>query len=166
VPASLVVDRSQPEDLLEAVSMWRASKRFAFPYVAVIQQYTFENDLAYFRDSLSAKCEIWLARREQRIVGMLALDGTLIDQLFVAVEAQRTGVGSALVRKAMERSPEHLVLFTFRRNLPARAFYEKHGFTIVRFGVSAPPENEPDVQYAWTRERDRTTSGQGSGLTE
>lgn len=156
---ALQLDRYQPENLRETVSMWRASKRSAFPYVAVIQQYTLEDDIAYFRDSLAAKCELWLARRDGQLVGMLALDGRLIDQLFVAVEAQRTGVGTALVRKAMERSPEGLVLFTFQKNLPARALYEKHGFTIVRFGVSAPPENEPDLEYCWSPQRDLSAHG-------
>jgi len=151
---TLQLDRYEPENLMETVSMWRASKRSAFPYVAVMQQYTLESDVEYFRDSLAAKCEVWLARRDGRIVGMLALDGRFIDQLFVAVEAQRTGVGTALVRKGMERSPEGLALFTFRKNLPARTFYEKHGFAIVRFGVSPPPENEPDVEYCWSPHRD------------
>ncbi|HBZ70986.1 MAG TPA: hypothetical protein DEP35_15145 [Deltaproteobacteria bacterium] len=149
------IERYRPEALVETVSMWRASKRSAFPYVAVIQQYTLEDDLGYFRDSVVAKCEVWLARREGRVVGMLALNGGLIDQLFVAVEAQGTGVGTALLRKAIDRSPEGLVLFTFRKNRPARAFYEKYGFRIVRFGVSAPPEREPDVEYRWTPKRDR-----------
>lgn len=159
---TLQLDRYQPEDLMETVSMWRASKRSAFPYVAVMQQYTLESDIEYFRNSLAARCEVWLARRDGRIVGMLALDGRLIDQLFVAVEAQRTGVGTALVCKAMERSPAGLALFTFRKNLPARAFYDKHGFTIVRFGVSAPPENEPDVEYCWSPHRDPSRAAEGS----
>jgi GNAT superfamily N-acetyltransferase len=144
------LERYQPENLLETVTMWRASKRSAFPYVAAIQQYTLESDIGYFRDSVATRCEVWLARRERGLVGMLALAGHLIEQLFVAVEAQRTGVGTALLQKAMQRSPEGLALFTFRKNLPARTFYEKRGFEIVRFGVSAPPENEPDIEYRWS----------------
>jgi ribosomal protein S18 acetylase RimI-like enzyme len=151
---TLILDRYRSEDLSETVSMWRQSKRSAFPYVAAIQQYTLENDLAYFQNTLVAKCEIWLAWRKARVVGMLALEGRLIDQLFVAVEAQRAGIGTVLVRKAMERSPEGLALFTFRKNFPARAFYEKQGFRVVRFGVSAAPENEPDVEYCWSPRRD------------
>jgi hypothetical protein len=29
---------------------------------------------------------------------------------------------------------------------PARAFYAKHGFAEVAFGVSPAPESEPDVE--------------------
>ncbi len=163
---TLEIERYRPENLVETVSMWRASKRSAFPYVAVMHQYTIEEDLGYFRDSVAAECEVWLARREGRVVGMLALHGGLIDQLFVAVEAQRTGVGTALLRKAVDRSPDGLSLFTFRKNRTARAFYEKYGFKIVRFGVSAPPEREPDVEYCWTPQRDREAGPDGSLLKE
>jgi hypothetical protein len=31
----------------------------------------------------------------------------------------------------------------------ARSFYEKHGFFPVRFGISPPPESEPDVLSRW-----------------
>jgi hypothetical protein len=31
----------------------------------------------------------------------------------------------------------------------ARSFYERRGFRAVQFGVSPPPESEPDVRYAW-----------------
>jgi GNAT superfamily N-acetyltransferase len=129
--------------------MWRASKRAAFPYVEVQQRYTLENDAGYFRDVLAPECDIWLAEAGGRIVGLIALRDHLIDQLFVAVDAQRQGVGGALLEKARERSPDHLRAYTFQKNAPARAFFEKHGFEIVRAGLSPPPENEPDLEYAW-----------------
>ena len=65
---------------------------------------------------------------------------------------QRCGVGTALLRKAAELSPDGLRLFTFQRNERARSFYEKHGFRVVKFGTSPPPENEPDVEYRWEPE--------------
>jgi putative acetyltransferase len=129
--------------------MWRASKRAAFPYVEVQQRYTLENDTGYFRDVLAQECDIWLAEDGGRIVGMIALRDHLIDQLFVGIDAQRQGVGAALLDKARERSPDHLRAYTFQKNAPARAFFEKHGFEIVRAGLSPPPENEPDLEYAW-----------------
>jgi len=40
-------------------------------------------------------------------------------------------------------------LYTVQINTNGRAFYEKNGFVAVRFGVSAAPESEPDVEYHW-----------------
>lgn len=139
----------RPSDLTEAVSTWRASKRAAFPYVEVIQLYTLENDTDYFRDVIAAECEVWLAVDGDQIAGLLALRDNLIDQLFVRPGTQRQGIGSALLAKARERFPDGLRAYTFQKNSPARAFFEKHGFEIVRTGLSPPPENEPDLEYVW-----------------
>ncbi len=139
----------QSRDLEPTVAMWRASKRAAFPYVEVQQRYTIRNDTDYFRDVIAEECEVWLATGAGQILGLLALRDDLIDQLFVAVDAQRQGVGSALLAKARERSPDQLRAYTFQKNGPARAFFEQHGFELVRSGISPPPENEPDFEYLW-----------------
>ena len=138
-----------PVDLTEVVSMWRESKRAAFPYVEVQQLYTLENDTDYFRDVIAPECEVWLAVDGDQIAGLLALRGNLIDQLFVRLDTQRQGIGSVLLAMAKERFPEGLRAYTFQKNGPARTFFEKHGFEIVRAGLSPPPENEPDLEYVW-----------------
>ena len=145
----LIVRPYQPSDLNEVVAMWRASKRAAFPYVEVQQLYTLENDTDYFRDVIAPECEVWLADDGDQIAGLLALRGNLIDQLFVRLGDQRQGVGSVLLAKARERFPDSLRAYTFQKNSPARAFFEKHGFEIVRAGLSPPPENEPDLEFVW-----------------
>lgn len=142
----------QSADLEPTVAMWRASKRAAFPYVAVQQLYTLQNDTDYFRDVIAQECDVWLAADQDQILGLLALRDDLIDQLFVAVDQQRRGVGGALLEKARALSPDQLRAYTFQKNEPARAFYEKHGFTIVRSGISPPPENEPDLEFMWRPE--------------
>jgi ribosomal protein S18 acetylase RimI-like enzyme len=82
-------------------------------------------------------------------VGFLAVQASYVDRLYVLPSIQRMGVGSALIKHAMELSPTGLELHTHQRNLAARSFYEKHGFVAVRFGVSPSPEREPDVEYHW-----------------
>ncbi|MEO8606074.1 MAG: GNAT family acetyltransferase [bacterium] len=136
-------------DLEPALDMWRRSKRAAFPYVALMQAHTLDDDRSFFRDHLAARCLIELAEIEGRIVGLLAQCGAVIDQLFVDVDWQRRGVGALLLDAAKQRAPGGLRLSTFQRNAGARAFYERHGFIAVRFGVSPAPENEPDVEYRW-----------------
>jgi ribosomal protein S18 acetylase RimI-like enzyme len=89
----------------------------------------------------------------KRLLGLLALADGEIDQLHVAPEFQDQGVGSALLAKARDLSPERLGLFTHQRNERARRFYEKRGFVAVRFGMSPAPENEPDIRYEWRHEQ-------------
>ena len=136
-------------DLAEVVSLWRASKRKAFPYVEVQQSYSLEDDTAHFRDVIAKDCEVWLAESGDQILGLMALEGDLIDQLFVKIDAQGQGIGTALLIKARELSPSGLRAYTFQKNTAARTFFEKYDFHVVRAGASPPPENEPDLEYTW-----------------
>ncbi|MDX1416280.1 MAG: GNAT family N-acetyltransferase [Candidatus Promineifilaceae bacterium] len=143
----MIIRPYQDSDRAQVVSIWRASKRKAFPYVEVQQQYTHAQDDHYFRSVIARNCEVWLAEDDGQIVGMMALEGDLIDQLFVAPSAQGQGAGTALLNKAAELSPERLRAYTFQKNHAARQFFEKHGFLIVGASLSPPPENEPDLEY-------------------
>lgn len=152
---NLLVREYRPEDLAKVVSMWHASKRAAYPYIEVRQRYSIEDDRGYFQNVLVKECDIWIAEIDNKLVGMMAIKGKLIDQLFVNIDYQGQVVGTNLLEKAKELSPDHLQAFTFQKNTKARSFFEKHGFHAVRFFVSPPPENEPDIEYAWKPDEDR-----------
>jgi ribosomal protein S18 acetylase RimI-like enzyme len=49
----------------------------------------------------------------------------------------------------MQLSPNGLELHTHQENESACAFYEKHGFAAVKYGISPAPESVPDVEYHW-----------------
>lgn len=136
-------------DLPELVRMWHESKRRAFPYVAVQQAYTLEDDRGFFEGSVIERCQIWVAESGGEIIGFLALEEDLIDLMFVKPGWQRQGVATALLALAKEKSPDGLRAYSFQKNAAARSFFEKHGFEIVRAGLSPPPENEPDFEYVW-----------------
>jgi ribosomal protein S18 acetylase RimI-like enzyme len=131
------------------VARWHETNRVSYRYVEEHQRHTLEEARAFFRHRLLSSCAVWVAEESGNLVGVLALEAPWIRQLAVFPEHQRRGVGTALLRKARESSPDELRLFTFQRNNKARAFYGKHGFTIVAFGISPAPELEPDVEYRW-----------------
>jgi ribosomal protein S18 acetylase RimI-like enzyme len=131
------------------VELWHVTKKVAYPYLSLEQERTLEDDFEFFRQNLLPRCDIWVAELEGLVVGFLAVQASYVDRLYVLPSIQRMGVGSALIKHAMELSPTGLELHTHQRNLAARSFYEKHGFVAVRFGVSPSPEREPDVEYHW-----------------
>ena len=61
------------------------------------------------------------------------------------------GALAALVEIAFAKTlhPDGLELHTHQENHAARQLYERHGFRAVKFGLSPPPENAPDVEYHW-----------------
>lgn len=85
-----------------------------------------------------------------RMVGISAPDGDKLEQIHVLPGEQGKGVGSRLLAKATKVSPAGLCLWTFQRTTPARAFYERCGFTAFEFGdCSGDEEGKPDVLSRW-----------------
>jgi GNAT superfamily N-acetyltransferase len=80
---------------------------------------------------------------------MMVIDGEWLEQLYVAPEHSRQGYGARLVRLAQSERSE-LTLWTFEANLPARAFYEKHGFRPTGDPSSDNEEHAPAICYRWT----------------
>ena len=77
------------------------------------------------------------------------MNGSYIDRMYVDPSEWRTGWGTRLVEFAKNLFPDGLELHTHQQNAVARAFYERHGFTAVKFSMSPPPECAPDVEYHW-----------------
>ena len=131
------------------MELWNETKRDAYPYLPAEQTRTIEEDTAFFAGHIEPRCEIWIAAEGDTVLGFLALAGSYLDRLYIHPSHQRAGVGTALLEKAFELSPTGLELHTHQKNVSACAFYEKHGFQAVKYGVSPPPESEPDVEYHW-----------------
>ena len=134
-----------------AVKMWRASKQEAIGQEDV---HSFSEHLAFLQSKLIKENKVYLAidRGLESIVGILAISGNQLNQLYIHIDYQRMGVGSRLLNLAKELSPGKLELYTFEINKKARAFYEKHGFYIIGRG-SENEENLPDIQYEWVENK-------------
>jgi GNAT superfamily N-acetyltransferase len=131
------------------VRLWNETKRDTYDFLPIERDRAVDEDHCFFCERIEPRCALWVAGRSDAIAGFLALAGSYVDRLYVRPAEQRGGIGAALLARARESSPTGLELHTHQRNEKARAFYEKHGFVAVRFGVSPPPECEPDVEYWW-----------------
>ncbi len=145
----LVIRLAEPPELEAATEVWVRSRWDAEPALEERMGYTREQNHEHFANVVARENAVWLALRAGRIVGLMAYRDGLVDQLFVEPRDQRTGVGLALLERAKALSPKGLKLYTHQSNVRARAFYESQGFEAIAFGISPPPENEPDVTYAW-----------------
>ena len=138
-----------PGELEAVVGLWCRSRARAQPWLEVRMGYTEADSLHHFREVIATRNEVWVAVANGAAVGLLALRPGFVDQLYVDPDAQRLGVGTALLEHAKRACPSGLELFTHQANAGARAFYESRGMRAVAFGVSPSPECEPDVRYAW-----------------
>jgi len=80
--------------------------------------------------------------------GFAAFHEGWVDQLYVAPERQRQGVGTLLLQAARPDAAGRLRLWCFQRNHQARAFYQRQGFVAARFTDGADnEEREPDLLF-------------------
>lgn len=134
---------------LDTVRMWRDSKEKA---LGVKDVHGFDDHLNFLRTKLIKENKVYLAidERTDNVVGIMAIAGSELNQLYIHAGYQRVGIGSRLLQMAKELSPGKLQLFTFEVNKNAQAFYEKHGFTIIGRGHENE-ENLPDIRYEWVK---------------
>ena len=145
----LIIRPYKSDDFEAITALWRRAREQAFPEFQRRQGHTFKEDQVYFQDVILVNDDVWVAEVEGKSAAFMAIAGDFIDQLYVDPHYQRCGIGKALLDYARSLSPEHVWLYTLQINTNGRTFYEKNGFHAVKFGVSPPPESEPDVEYHW-----------------
>ena len=135
------------DELEEVIHLWRTTSKATYTFLTA--EHTEDEDRNYFTNVVAQNCDIWVAAEEAAITGFMAIKGSYIDRLYVLPDQQRKGIGQRLLEHARTLSPDGLELATHQKNVNACAFYEKNGFYAARYGVSPPPESEPDVEYHW-----------------
>ncbi len=109
-----------------------------------------EERLAFVRDVLFVRDEVWVAEHEGRVVGFAAIHDDLLGHLYVDPAAQGLGAGSALFAQVQARRPEGFSFWVFQENARARRFYEARGARVVRLtDGSGNEERSPDALYEW-----------------
>jgi GNAT superfamily N-acetyltransferase len=94
--------------------------------------------------------ELWVAEDPPgTLVGIMVLDGSWIDQLYVEPTMTGRGIGASLVKLAKGERPAGLRLWTFASNAGARRFYEQHGFVERHRTEADNEEGAPDILYVW-----------------
>jgi len=112
--------------------------------------HTHEENVAFLAGVVDRQ-DVWVAERDGRIAGFLALDGDLGTFFYVDPEAHGEGIGTALFERAQRERPQGFSFWAFQDNVHARRFYEKRGCVAVEFtDGSGNDEKTPDVRYRWT----------------
>jgi putative acetyltransferase len=148
---SFFIRKYRPEDFDPVTILWRIAREKSLPEFQRAKGHFFYEDQDYFRDHILEEDKLWVAEMDHRPVAFMAIRDEFIDQLYVHPDYQNRGIGKALLDHARQFSPDHLWLYTLQININACAFYEKNGFVAEKFGISPPPESEPDVEYHWRK---------------
>jgi len=146
-----IIREYRREDFDAVTILWRISREKSIPEFQLEKGHFFFEDRDYFQKQIVKNNQIWVVESQNYPVGFMAMNNDFVDQLYIDPDHQRRGIGRSLLNLARERSPDHVWLYTLQVNASAREFYEKNGFVAEKFGISPPPESEPDVEYHWRR---------------
>ena len=147
--APITVRPMRADELDAVIVLWHETSADTYTFIEAERNRQLDDRRGYFLANIASRCRLHVALDGETMCGFLAMADSYIDRLYVHPGMQRRGVGEALLGKARELCPAGLEVHTHQANRRACAFYEKHGFLAVRYGVSPPPENEPDVEYHW-----------------
>jgi GNAT superfamily N-acetyltransferase len=146
--ADALIREANVADASEIAELWLGSRRAA---VGVPPAAHSDDEVrAWFRDVVIPAGDVWVAHHGCVLDAMMVLAGNWVEQLYVAAESLRQGYGSRLLCKA-QASRDELALWTFEANIPARAFYDRHGFKVDGPATSDNEEHTPAVRYRWSK---------------
>ena len=143
------IRKAMATDAADVAELFIASQADALPFLARL--HTPDETRGFIISNVFVQCEVWVAEEERRIVGMMAINGSHIDHLYLQPGFYRRGIGTMLLAQAKALHPQGLTLFAFEVNKRACAFYTHHGFIAAERGDGSGNEaGEPDILFEWT----------------
>ena len=152
MPENFIIRDYRPQDFDAVTILWRVAREKSLPEIQRLKGHFFYEDQDYFRDHVLQENRVFVVESNDCPVAFMAMRNDFIDHLYVHPDYQNQGLGRLLLDYARQLSPDHIWLYTLQINMRAREFYERNGFTAEKFGVSPPPESEPDVEYHWRKQ--------------
>lgn len=134
----------EPPDGDAVAALFRRSFRDAMPWLPDL--HTPEEDRNFFAARIEDSVG-WVAEGEGAIIGFILCSVGWVNHLYVDIGHQGTGIGSALLERAVDREGAGVQLWAFQRNQRAREFYAQRGFVEVEMTDGlGNEEREPDVR--------------------
>jgi ribosomal protein S18 acetylase RimI-like enzyme len=140
---------AEEEDAAVIARIHMTSRSAAMPYLPP-QKRGHEQVTRWVLDVVLRQCRTWVAVRDAEVMGYAALDGDMLEHLYLRPDARRQGIGTLLLDEVRRYSPHGVSLHVFQQNTEDRAFYERHGFTVLDTSEGdRNMENLPDMTLRW-----------------
>lgn len=149
---------AKAEDAEQIVRVLRSSRLRFLPYAPPVRSEV--EDLKWVRGSLIPSGGVTIANIEGSVVGVIATSRSnavsWIDQLYIAPEHCGQGIGTQLMRSALDSLPRPIRAYTFQESHGARRFYERSGFRAIALGDGSQNEERcPDVLFEFAQHNEQ-----------
>ena len=136
---------SDASDIIEIFNNARSNMK----YLPIVHT---PSEISQFFTKLISDGNIYIAKKDDSIQGFMEIKDGWLNHLYVTPIFQNTKIGTLLLSKAKEISPQGLSLWVFEENKDAMRFYEREGFIMVEKREKKTAKNEerlPDRKYNW-----------------
>ena len=146
--AGVSLRRYQPSDEDAAVALWLRTWQKAYPELDFAPRLDWWRKR--WRNELLPVAEVVIAETDGAMIGFVTVDPRTfyLDQIVVAPEYWRSGVGATLIAEAKHMSPAGLDLDVNIDNVRAIGFYRRLGFLITGAGEN-PISGKPVHRMRW-----------------
>jgi putative acetyltransferase len=146
--AAVTLRRYDHGDEIAAIALWLRTWRAAYPDIDFAARLDWWR--SRWREELVPNATIVIAEANSVMIGCVTVDPRTLylDQLVVAPEHWRSGIGAALAAETKRLSPSGLDLDVNTDNARAIRFYEKCGFVISGAGKN-PISGKPIHRMRW-----------------
>ena len=147
-PCGLHAAPLQPRDEDASVALWLRTWQAAYPELDFAARLDWWRER--WRNELLPVAEVVIAEADGTMIGFVTVDPRTfyLDQIVVAPEHWRSGVGATLIAEAKRISPAGLDLDVNIDNARAIGFYRRHGFLITGAGEN-PISGKPVHRMSW-----------------
>ncbi|MCA1781422.1 MAG: N-acetyltransferase family protein [Dermatophilaceae bacterium] len=138
---------ARPSDAADLADLYWRARQTSVPAIPP-PVHPRESITEWMRETVLVERRTWVPIDAHQIVGILVIeDPDWIDQLYVEPDLLGRGIGTLLLRQALQHTRGPARLWCFQSNAPARRFYERHGFVATAWTEGDNEEGAPDVLY-------------------
>lgn len=140
-----MIRKIEKEDVNAVMEIWKNENIRTHNFIS--EEY-WKNNYKYVKDILP-NAEVYVYILNKHIVGFVGINNNYIEGIFVDINNQYNGIGTALLNKIKE-DRENLTLRVYKKNINAIEFYRKNDFIIVREELDEST-NEMEYIMIWKR---------------
>ncbi|AGA68235.1 acetyltransferase (GNAT) family protein [Desulfitobacterium dichloroeliminans LMG P-21439] len=123
----MIIRKFEYLDTEEIIEIWYNVSVLAHSFISKEVWDSYKSEL---RNKYLPAAETWVAEESGNLIGFISLLENFIGALFVIPTKQGKGVGTKLTELAKQEK-EHLNVGVYNKNIDAKRFYIKSGFTYL-----------------------------------
>ncbi len=123
----MIIRKADCKDTEEILKVWYNASKIAHSFISEEMLVEQQKEI---RNKYLPIAETWVAEENKIICGFISLIDHYVGGLFINLQYQGNGIGTALIEMAKTEKGV-LTVGVYVKNINARAFYEKMGFVPI-----------------------------------